>query len=306
MMPPLMMPPTLMNGLGRPSRTCRVRTSTRPHGRLTRPARFTCRLSDRRRTPRDPAHHHLAKRREFRYFSIWGCSNPDSKLIRRGFQMIRSTLAAGFALALIAAPVTAQCDTDNEYMAVVRVQAIAAGEILRRRRVFTRRCALRQPERGRHPGVTTRALLPVVRWPMWPCVTRIATTIDLRLYDSRGNEVASDIEPDDYPIVRVGTRVSAGRHEDRGWDVQLFGRTMLLRDCNVLEGRAGRGGRYSAGAAFGTFAVGGASGHQFPPPLPAGSLKRAHTCVGLRAAPCEVACATSQSTVLARLGLHPV
>lgn len=117
--------------------------------------------------------------------------------------MIRSTLAAGFALALIAAPVTAQCDTDNEYMAVVRVQAIAAGEIYEDEgySLVDVLCGSLNEDatRGYDTSIAAGRSVAYVAVCDQDC-----DDIDLRLYDSRGNEVASDIEPDDYPIVVWG------------------------------------------------------------------------------------------------------
>ena len=117
--------------------------------------------------------------------------------------MIRSTLAAGFALAIIAAPAAAQCDTDNEYMDVVRQQAIAAGSTFGEEGYSLVQVLCGSLNEDAESAYDTS--IGQGSEVAWVAVCdQDCDDIDLRLFDNRGNLLASDTEVDDFPIVTYG------------------------------------------------------------------------------------------------------
>lgn len=117
--------------------------------------------------------------------------------------MTRAMLLAGITLAFVAASASAQCDTSNEYMDVVRQQAITAGSVYGDAgySLVDVLCGSlnEDAEKGYETSIGQGSEVAWVAVCDQDC-----DDIDLRLFDNRNNLLASDTEVDDFPIVTYG------------------------------------------------------------------------------------------------------
>ena len=149
--------------------------------------------------------------------------------------MRRAPLLAVLGLIFVAAPVSAQCDTDNEYMDVVRSQAIAAGAAYGAEgyELVDVLCGSLN-EDGEERYTTSVGAGKDIAY-IAVC-DQDCDDIDLRLYNSSGREVAADIEPDDFPIV-----VYSSRNGESGMEIEVGMYSCSVEPCYYAIAMFSRG-----------------------------------------------------------------
>lgn len=111
----------------------------------------------------------------------------------------------------------AQCDTDNEHMAIVRAQAVVAGVIFASNGYELVNILCGALDEGEH-GTYDSSISPNTRIGYVAVCDQDCSDVDLRMYED-GELVAQDVSRDDVPIIRYLAREGGDNYRI---DVEMY------------------------------------------------------------------------------------